>query len=192
MNRKNRVLAAGLFAVFSSAAFAADAVKEKPGVVDAVAASVTATVEEIDYKTRTVTLKGPDGTLDTMQIGPEAARFNEVKKGDEVTIDYMESVVISVQPPDPQVASAEGSKATVVRNKGAKPSGEIVETNVTTAIVEKINAKKRTATLRRPDGTLQNVDIQPDVENLENVKKGDQVFIRHTRRVGIDVRKPKK
>ena len=43
----------------------------KPGVVMAEGASITATVEAIDYDKRTVDLKGPKGNVVTLKVGPE-------------------------------------------------------------------------------------------------------------------------
>lgn len=67
---------------------AADASKEKPAAIEAAVVSVTATVKDIDYKTRVVTLQKKDGSTVSMEVGPEAVRFNEVKKGDVVQVDY--------------------------------------------------------------------------------------------------------
>src|SRR5512135_1538941 len=47
-------------------------------------ASVTATVEAIDQKTREVTLKGPKGNTITFTAGPEVKNLAQVQKGDQV------------------------------------------------------------------------------------------------------------
>ncbi len=175
-------------------ASAADQPKDvsKPAVVEAEVVHYTGTVESIDYTTRMMTLKGTDGQTVSMEVGPEAVRFNDVKKGDQVKIDYLESVAVMVQSPSDTISSAESSGSVIIRNKGQKPSGTKVETEIVTATVEKINAKKRTAVLKGPDGKTFPIDIAPDVKNLENVKKGDQLVIKRTRTVAIDVSKPGK
>jgi Cu/Ag efflux protein CusF len=164
----------------------------KPAVTEAAAVSITATVEAIDYKNRSITLKGPEGNTQTMVVGPEATRFDKVKKGDVVQVDYLESVAVVVQSPDKQIATAEGTQSVIVRNQGRKPSGTLVQTDVVTATVEKIDAKARKATLKGPNGNMFNISIAPDVENLENVKKGDQLLVQVTRSLALDVRKPGK
>jgi Cu/Ag efflux protein CusF len=80
-----------------AAEMASDMAKEKPAMVDAAVVSITATVKAIDYKTRMVTLEKSDGTTVDMQVGEEAVRFNEVKKGDIVDIDFMVSVAMVVE-----------------------------------------------------------------------------------------------
>ncbi len=163
---------------------------EKPGVVEAVTGSFTAIVDKIDYETRELTLKGSEGEEKTITAGPDVVRFNEIKKGDTVTVDFAESVVILVQSPDAKVASAEGSNALTIRNKGKKPSGTMIKSEIVTATVVSIDAKNRSAVLTDPKGKDFKVKIAPDVENLENIKKGDLVQVKHTKIVAIAVNKP--
>lgn len=169
---------------------AVDVAHEKPAAIEAAVVSLSATVKAIDYKTRMVTLEKSDGSTVTMEVGPDAVRFNEVKKGDIVEVDFMVSVAVVVQSPDSKIDSVEGSNVAIVRNEGKKPSGVAVATDVVTATVVKINAKKRTATLKGPDGTTYDIDVAPEVKNLENVKKGDKILVKLTRTLAIDVRKP--
>ncbi len=172
-----------------AAEMASDMAKEKPAKVDAAVVSITATVKAIDYKSRMVTLEKSDGTMVDMQVGEEAVRFNEVKKGDIVDIDFMVSVAMVVHSADAGIDSVEGSNVAVVRNEGKKPSGVAVATDVVSATVVKVNAKKRTATLKASDGKTYDIDVAPDVPNLQNVKKGDKVMVKLTRTLAIDVRK---
>jgi hypothetical protein len=162
----------------------------KPATLDAMAATVTATVEDIDYDTRELTLKGPKGNTVEMQVGPEVVRFKEIQKGDKVTIDYLASVAMVVDEASAEVASAEGSGTAIVRNQGKKPSGVAVATDVMTGTIDSIDATKRTATLRGPKGNTVDVTIAPDVRNVENLKKGDQVKVKVTRALAIDVYAP--
>jgi len=72
---------------------------EKPYGVRVSTREVTATVEAIDYLSRTITLRGPDGKIVTFWVTPSVKRFDEVKVGDEIVSRYTESVAISVQKP---------------------------------------------------------------------------------------------
>lgn len=71
----------------------------KPGIESVQLVEVRATVEAIDYKTREVTLKGPEGKLQKLVVGPEAKRFNEVKQGDTVVARLTKAASISVTSP---------------------------------------------------------------------------------------------
>lgn len=48
---------------------------------------VQARVDAIDYAKRTVTLKTDKGSV-TLEVGPQAKNFDQVKVGDTVTADY--------------------------------------------------------------------------------------------------------
>jgi hypothetical protein len=195
MNARKTGLALGALLIWGAtpcvaADESATATTAKPATLDAVAATVTATVEDINHDTRELTLKGPKGNTVEMQVGPEVARFKEIQKGDKVTIDYLASVAIVVDEASAEFASAEGSGTAIVRNQGKKPSGVAVATDVMTGTIDSIDATKRTATLRGPQGNTVDVTIAPDVRNVENLKKGDQVKVKVTRALAIDVSAP--
>ena len=71
--------------------------QDRPSGVTMEAASITATVAKINYKTRMVVLKGPKGNLVELHVGEEARNFNQVKKGDLVTIENSQSVALEVR-----------------------------------------------------------------------------------------------
>jgi len=72
---------------------------EKPGGTMETVGFMTAKVEEIDYKTRIVKLALPEGQSIKITVGDQAKRFNEVKKGDEVVVQYMQKLTIKVTTP---------------------------------------------------------------------------------------------
>jgi hypothetical protein len=79
---------------------------QKPAARIVETKEVTATVEAIDYATRTVTLRGPEGNARTIKVDPSVKRLNEVKKGDQVVARYTEGLAISVKTPPPAKAAA--------------------------------------------------------------------------------------
>jgi hypothetical protein len=163
---------------------------ERPGAVVAKEVSITATVEAIDYDKRTVDLKGPKGKVVTLKVGPEAKNFNQVKVGDRVTAKFFESTAIAVrkagEPP-----FAEGTKAVQRAAPGGKPGGVAVETAEMTAKVEDIDYKARTVTLRGPQQKSVTVKVDKSVKRFNEVKKGDEIVVRHTEAVAIDVKPAK-
>jgi hypothetical protein len=157
---------------------------DRPNAVVAREASVTATVEAIDYDKRTVDLKGPKGNVVTLKVGPEAKNFNQVKTGDRVTAKYFESTAIQVRKPnEPPFAES----AVQVARKGAKPGGVAVATSEMTAVVDDINYKTRTVTLRGPQQKTVTLKVDDSVKRFNEVKKGDEIVIRHTEALAIDV-----
>jgi len=151
--------------------------------------SITSTVEKIDYQTRTVLLKGPKGDLVEMQVGEEARNFDQVKKGDLVTIENSQSVALEVQKAKGEQVTSETT--TVTRAKpGEKPAGTVKTTGIMTVRVEAINYATREATLKLADGSIMNITVGPQVKRLDEVHKGDEVIVRYTTTVSISVKKP--
>jgi DNA-binding beta-propeller fold protein YncE len=71
----------------------------KPGFAAVDAVEVKASVVAIDYRTRKVTLKGPEGNVINVTAGPEIKRLNEVKVGDSVVARLTRAVSIEVSKP---------------------------------------------------------------------------------------------
>ena len=159
----------------------------KPGVVAINAASITATVEAIDYDKRTVALKGPRGNVVELKVGPEVKNFKQVKVGDHVTTKYYESTAIFVRKPD-EPPFAEEASAVQVAAPGQRPGAIAVDTKELRARVEDINYKNRTVTLRGPQQKTATLKVSKDVKRFSEVKKGDEIVIRHTEALAIDVR----
>ena len=164
---------------------------DRPNAVVTREASITATVEAIDYDKRTVDLKGPKGNVVTLKVGPEAKNFNQVKTGDRVTARYFESTAIQVRKPS-EPPFAEQQTSVQVAPKGASPGGVAVQTSEMTAVVEAINYKTRTVTLREPQQKSVTVKVDDSVKRLNEVKKGDEIVVRRTEALAIDVKPAKK
>jgi starvation-inducible outer membrane lipoprotein len=162
----------------------------KPGVVVAEATSITATVEAIDYDKRTVTVKGPKGNVVTLKVGPEAKNFNQIKAGDRVRARYYDATAIYVRKPN-EPPFAEETSAVQLAPKGAKPRAVAVDTSEMTAVVDDINYKTRTVTLRGPQQKTATLKVDKSVKRFDEVKKGDEIVVRHTQALAIDVKPAK-
>ena len=162
---------------------------EKPAGVMVDVATVKATVDSVDAANRTVTFKLPNGTLRTVKAGPEVRNFDQIKPGDIATARYLESVAIVVTKKGGQPA-ASGSQTVKVAAKGEKPGAVIANTLDITAVVEKIDHKKRLISLKGPEGNVREFRVDESVKNFKNIKKGDAVFLRFTEAVAITIDAP--
>jgi Cu/Ag efflux protein CusF len=154
--------------------------------------TVTATVQAIDYKTRLVTLLGPEGDTLTITASPEVRNLDQVKRGDLVVVGYEESIALQLKKPgeaEPEVKTAEVTERAAV---GAKPgAGAADSVSVTTKII-KIDKKNQRVTLKGPEGNTAVVTVK-DPSRLDKVKVGDLVEITYTQALAISVEKaPKK
>jgi hypothetical protein len=162
---------------------------DRPSGVKVETTSITATVKEINYKYRTVVLKGPKGNLIELEVGDEARNFDQVKEGDLVTIENSKSVALEVQKSSGKPVAMETRSVTRAK-PGEKPSGTIKTTGLMTVMVEDINYKTREATLKLADGNIMKLEVGPQVKRLEEVRKGDEIVVRYTTTVSISVKKP--
>ncbi|MFL6648881.1 MAG: hypothetical protein ACJ8KO_13055 [Sulfurifustaceae bacterium] len=55
-----------------------------------------AVVEDIDYDSRIVTLRAPDGSLHTTRVSPRIGPLDKISKGDQIIIRYTQTVAVSV------------------------------------------------------------------------------------------------
>ena len=72
---------------------------EKPGGGVSETITIKAIVEAIDYETRMLVLRGPEGNTLTTRADDSVKRFNEVKLGDEIVVQYTRAFAISVREP---------------------------------------------------------------------------------------------
>ena len=161
----------------------------RPGAVVAGTATVTATIDAIDAATRKVTLKYPDGKMQTITCGPEVRNFDQMKVGDLVKTTYAQSVAIWVRKATEKPAAAE-VQTVKVAPKGDMPHATLTKTTEITATVEGIDYKKRTVTLKGPEGNVTTYPVDKRVKRLKEVKVGDEVVLRVTEAFAIKVERP--
>lgn len=184
----NAVLAVVLLAGWSAGANPTSTSQKAPsaGKVVTNVVHVKAKVVSINYEKRTLALQGPNGTVEEFTVDPAVKRFKAIKKGDEVSIDYLESVAIRVQAPgEAKAPTASGSY--VVVNEGRKPSGTVVKSHQVAATVEKVDQKKQEVVLKGPHGTQETVRVSQPA-TLNQLKEGDRVVVQLTRAVAISVK----
>ena len=158
------------------------------GIVATETTTMTATVQAVDPADRTVTLRSPDGTTSTYQVGEEAVNFDQIRVGDQVKATYVESLAVAIRKTDEPPSAAE-SQAITRAPKGAMPGGVIVSTTELTARVTDIDAANRTVTLVGPAGKPRTLKVGPDVD-LTKVHTGDNVVVRYTEALKIQVERP--
>jgi len=70
---------------------------EKPSGIRTIEGELRTKIEAINYDKRTVSFKGRAGTLVTYTIGPEAKRFNEIRRGDMLWVEYSQTIKMTVK-----------------------------------------------------------------------------------------------
>ena len=162
---------------------------QKP-VTQAAAVTQTFVIDAIDYSTRLVTLRDPEGQSQTIFCGPEVERFNALKVGDKVTFRYYESVVYQIRKPG-SASSPPSAASGVVRTPGERPGATISQQMTATVMVNAVDMKVPSVTVTSADGRKMSFKVE-DPKNLQDVKAGDQVEITYTQALAINVASPGK
>jgi len=150
--------------------------------------TTTFTVDKVDPATRMVTLKGPDGSVQEIQCGPEVRNFEQIKPGDQVTAAVTEDIVMEVR----SGSAAPSTSQTQVMDRtpqGAKPGAVLVQSEQMTAKVTDVDPDKRMISLQGPAGVDKTMKVRPAID-LTQIKKGDEVTVQFTRATAIIVGTP--
>jgi len=188
MNNKQTIGLIILAIVAMLVAGPATAVKAQQGIELQEVAVVTAKVVGIDRADRHLTLRGPEGNDVTIEVDQAAHNFDQIEIGDQVKVEYYESVALYLgkhgEKPDATAGQIVARAA-----KGEKPAGVAVETIDVTATVQEIDKNNRTLTLKGPHGRLSTIHVDESVKGFENLQKGDSIHARHTEAIAISVEK---
>jgi hypothetical protein len=164
------------------------AVNAQQGVQLSEVAVMNAKVVGIDRVDRHITLRSPDGSDVTIEVDQAAPNFNQIEIGDQVKVEYYESVALFLgqhgQKPDVTAGRVAARSA-----KGEKPAVVTVETVEIVASVQDINREKRTVTLKGPHDKQTTIYVDKSVAGFDKLKKGDSIHVRHTEAVAISVEK---
>ncbi len=179
-----------LAVMLSVPVMAAEEKADRPSGMRVESTTIKSTVEAIDYKARTVTLKGEKGGLVQLIIGEEARNFNQVKRGDIVTFVYTEGIAVDIQKASeaPKMVETESVKRAKL---GEKPGGTIETIGFLTARVDDINHDTRLVTLKLPEGNTLRFTAGEQVKRLNEVHKGDEVVVEYMQKISIKVESPK-
>jgi len=187
---KNVFVVIMMVMVTGISSYAADKKSDKIEVLskDAVLLTIDAEVENINYETREVTLKDSEGKTVKITVEMSAGKLENVKKGDLVAIEYLESVEISLVSSDKLKAGVVAGAAVGTSDPEKKPvEVKVAQVNVILTI-EKIDLKNELVTLKDAKGNIETVKAR-NPENLRKGKVGDKVIITVTKAIGYKVTK---
>jgi hypothetical protein len=148
--------------------------------------TVSAVVEAIDHETRVVTVRKADGEELTFTASEEARNLDQVKVGDVLIAEYVESIDIQVLANDGMEPEAAAASAMARTEKGQMPGFAAMEQVVITATVEDINIEANTFKLKGPDGAVTEYTAR-NPDNLKRAMVGDLVVITRTDAVAVVV-----
>jgi hypothetical protein len=149
--------------------------------------TLTATIEKIDAKTRTVTLKGKQGNLE-VAVAEDMQGFNTLKVGDVVTATYYEALALQIRRPGDPPAST--TPIVTSQRKEGSPNSERRRQQTFTVSIEAIDLTAETVRVKGPAGRVLTV-VAADPKQLQRLKVGDQVDVTYYETLLVEVKKAK-
>ena len=151
---------------------------------------IEATVENIDFQTREITLKGPEGNLLEMIVSENIERFDEIRIGDLVSAEYWTFLRAEFREPTadelatPLVIIAEAGKAPIE----VDPAGEIGA--IVRAVVEvvDIDMEAKRVTIKGPRGNFMILPVE-DEEVLNMLEIGELVIMTYAEALTLSLNK---
>lgn len=177
---------ATMLAQAASAQTAAVVAGKGPGVAGAAQTlTLNATITAVNAATREITLKGPQGREVTVVAGPEVRNFAQLKAGDNVQAQYVESLVLELKKgggkPVARTEKAGGATAKPGTSPGAVAGRQIT----VVGDVINVDAATQTVTVRGPKRTL---DLKvADPAQFKLIAKGDQIEATYTEAAALSV-----
>ncbi|RKZ97741.1 MAG: hypothetical protein DRQ42_09340, partial [Gammaproteobacteria bacterium] len=129
-----------------------------------------------------------DGSTVSFVASEEARNLDQVKVGDVLVVEYIETLDIQVMAVEDAKAEAAMAEMVARTKEGEMPGMAKMETMVITAIVEEINLSDNTFKLKGPQGNIQQYTAR-DPENLKKAAVGDLVVITQTKAIALTVQK---
>jgi hypothetical protein len=137
-------------------------------------AELRAKVVELDMARRSATLRGPKGRLVTVDVPPSVKNFDQVRVGDELVVRLAAAVAARLEPATKSgIRERVESRAATSAAAGALPGADQVNQIEVLAVIEALDRKARTATLRGVRRTV-TMDVPAGVD-IDKLKVGDEV-----------------
>lgn len=154
-------------------------------VLESNTVSATATVIAIDPALRAVTIEH-SGRLVTIFVDPKVPDFDELKVGDAVKTEYVESVALRVQAHDGEPRIQNSAKV----NTDTPDDGvaAVEKTEVISDILA-IDQTAKTITVVGPQGHEVTMPVAGHDKELKKIKVGDQVVVTYTKAVAVSIQK---
>ncbi|WP_114662334.1 hypothetical protein [Polynucleobacter necessarius] len=170
--------------------------ENKPTVIDAAVVDNTyqlyeGSVVKVDKKTRTITFKNKEGESKFV-AGPEIKNFDQIKKGDQLSVTYELAVAIELIKSKSDGVRSKVESNTVTSSKAnEKPAETIANKTTIIADIVEVNRDKKLVSVKGPSGKITTVTVK-NPTLLADVKVGEQVKVIYYDAMAASIAPPKK
>jgi hypothetical protein len=142
--------------------------------------TTVATVDRVERSSRVLTAHSDGNVVHTLYVDPSVKAFDSLKKGDVVTVRYIESVVVQVRP---------NAKLTALQDtttEAQKADANVLQQQKRIVTIEDIDSQGLFVTYRTQDNTRGVHPVQ-NKELLEGIRRGDRVEITLTQARAVSI-----
>jgi hypothetical protein len=184
-------LLAGPTLVTAQTPSAANAVVVDAAVTDNIFQLYEGTVTKIDKKTRTIFFKNNEGESKFV-AGPEIKNFDQIKKGDRLSVTYELAVAIElIKTKSDGIRSKVETSSEVASKPGEKPTRTITNTTTIIADIIEVDRTKKLVSVKGPSGKVTVVTVK-NPQLLADVNVGEQVKVIYFDAMAASITAPKK
>jgi len=157
---------------------------------DAVISQVTlqGTVQSVDHLARTVTIRGTQGGVVTLDVPASVVRFDQVKVGDTITATYYDRINVRLKPPS-EAAVDRVVEPTTTATPGALPGATVARQRVATVNVTAWDPVTRRVSFTGPKGASYTRQLSEalDPSGVAGLKVGDRADVTWTEALTISM-----
>lgn len=184
-------LLAGPALVMAQTPTAANAVVVDAAVTDNIFQPYEGTVTKIDKKTRTIFFKNTEGESKFV-AGPEIKNFDQIKKGDRLSVTYELAVAIElIKTKSDGIRSKVETSSETASKAGEKPTRTITNTTTIIADIVDVDRAKKLVSVKGPSGKVTVVTVK-NPQLLADVNVGEQVKVIYFDAMAASITAPKK
>jgi hypothetical protein len=149
------------------------------------------TVTKVDKKSRTIFFKNNEGESKFV-AGPEIKNFDQIKKGDRLSVTYELAVAIElIKSKSDGIRSKVETSSETTSKAGEKPTRTISNTTTIIADIVEVDRSKKLVSVKGPSGKVTVVTVK-NPQLLADVNLGEQVKVIYFDAMAASITAPKK
>jgi hypothetical protein len=147
------------------------------------------TILNVDPVKNTVTVRGPEGREETIEVGAEARKLDNLNPGDQVDANYLRAVALQILPANSDKPGVEYSGTTTTNHDSGVSVVESHYTETVTTTLSAIDMAHDTVTLTGADGHKRIIDVREldKRDDFAKLKVGDMVRVTYVEALAISL-----
>jgi hypothetical protein len=147
------------------------------------------TIVQVDQANKTITLKGPEGQEETIEVSGRVRDLSELKAGDKITAHYIRAVALQLLPANGGEPGVEYAGSAGTTDDAGRAIFQSHHTETVTAVLSAIDGARNTVTLTGADGHKRIIDVHQlkQHDQLSKLKAGDLVRVTYVDAAAISL-----